>query len=533
MITTKCMNLDLSSSTVAAALCAGALGISLFCWRARDRVRRKRARRIMNSPGYETLPLLPLESRLVRSMSVSTATFFEGDSDAAEAWVRQRALEIIRANPWLAGRVVTSEQKSKGIRLLNLVHPREIKTFADIEQYVTVQHNPALLPSMSYADLRDLYMPQLVKIGAECTDSDEPLFKILFIRSSADSFTLLVSMSHLLGDGCTYYQVYSMLSEQHPVTSLTVRRRQEFQALSPGVVRLHDLVTSKCFLLRSLLHAVLPAPSSQCSVIAEVDPAWVAEQKAAYSPKKKEKEGVGERGGEGRQAVDFVSTNDILVSWFNTVLGLDYIVMAFNARGRIPSLQVRATKSKYTDNYSLLCLLLLYYYSFILTNHASLYHVCLSIRPSTYVPLLLLSLPGYFYLICRQLPHSPTVSAPRRPLPAPDPQVPHICERRALSQRSSWLPIRVRPASLVYEPSPPTQRHFLQLGNLLRRYLISCGMSLPKLAAYAPGRGRRVRAILERSHYLSLATRQAVCADCHSLDRAAARAAQWTRTRAG
>lgn len=55
--------------------------------------------------------------------------------------------------------------------------------------------------------LKTLVVPE----GCHCIDKDTPLFSVLVVRTPAANnqadFALMVSMSHMLGDGHTYYQV--------------------------------------------------------------------------------------------------------------------------------------------------------------------------------------------------------------------------------------------------------------------------------------------------------------------------------------
>ena len=50
-----------------------------------------------------------------------------------------------------------------------------------------------------------------VKIGFSCIGSDEPLFSVTVLHTGVDSFALLVSLSHVIGDAATFYRVYGML----------------------------------------------------------------------------------------------------------------------------------------------------------------------------------------------------------------------------------------------------------------------------------------------------------------------------------
>ena len=307
---------------VAVAVCVGAAGVAVLVWRWKVQDRRRKARRHCNDPNYETFPLMLLESSLMRAFAVSTITFFKGDSNTAEDWIKTRTLEIMRANPWLAGRLVSSDEDSRP----HLCHPKSI-TEQDLQDYVTVLDNPSLSHTMSYNDMVGDFSHLLIKRGMECIDLDEHLFKILFIRTSPESFALIVSFSHLLGDGNTYYKLYSMFSCNRSVTTLIAPRRHDFVECSKGLFRVREIVNYKLFLFRAVLFTLLPKPRSLRAFLTEIDPKWVAAEKKRYCPPHD-------------SSHSFVSTNDILVSWFMRTAEIDFCMMAFNARERIPAVKV-------------------------------------------------------------------------------------------------------------------------------------------------------------------------------------------------
>lgn len=315
---------------------------AVLYWRRQAHQRRRRAHRITRDPDNTTFSLLEIESYLARAFAVTTLTFFRGDSDTAEAWVRQRTLEMMSANPWLTGRLLSAADDSrdkKSPALLRVCHRKEVSTPADIDQYLHVLEDPSLDPSMSYTDMtRSCHPERLVKRGVDCLDQpDEKLFQILFIRISADSYALVVSMSHMLGDGCTYYKLYSMLSQQQPVIAMTVARRADYQKAAMQMVRTPELATHPLYILRMLSFALLPSFNPPRAFIAELDTDWVAEQKKKHQGKNKCAQ---ENTPVKSSAPSFVSTNDVLVSWFINVLRLDFCIMAFNVRQRIPIREV-------------------------------------------------------------------------------------------------------------------------------------------------------------------------------------------------
>lgn len=58
----------------------------------------------------------------------------------------------------------------------------------------------------------DIQKAHSVLRGWQTIDRDEPLFRVALVKLTkqpkSKSFVLLISMSHLLGDGHTYYSLY-------------------------------------------------------------------------------------------------------------------------------------------------------------------------------------------------------------------------------------------------------------------------------------------------------------------------------------
>ena len=49
------------------------------------------------------------------------------------------------------------------------------------------------------------------------------------IETGSDKFAIILSVSHILADGYTYYTLYKMLSEDQPSTALVAERVHDFE----------------------------------------------------------------------------------------------------------------------------------------------------------------------------------------------------------------------------------------------------------------------------------------------------------------
>ena len=320
------LGLSESVSVLRVLLAATAVLVSvLLVWRRQKLKQRRRAARHVQDPRYCTFPLMQSECMgLERTGSVSTLTVFEGDCAAAEVWVRRRTLEVIRANPWLTGRLLSSVNRHSPFRVC---HRKEV-TAEDANNHVLTLDDP-LLDARNLDQAIKSHANHLVRRGIDCIDTDQQLFKIIFSRVSADSFALVLSLSHMLGDGSTYYKIFSMFSNKENVIALKAERNEELQRKSFHMSRAPDLFGSFLFKLRMISFALQPKTASR-AFIADVDQMWIIEEKKTH--KKMIKNDASNH---------FVSTNDLLVSWFANIVGLDFLLMAMDSRGRSPVMKVR------------------------------------------------------------------------------------------------------------------------------------------------------------------------------------------------
>jgi hypothetical protein len=101
-----------------------------------------------------------------------------------------------------------------------------------------------------FADLLSAADKIGVKTLADSRPTD-PLFKVVVVvpndnaadANDADRFTLVVSMSHVLGDGHTYYKLFHMLSEDTPVVALSPKRKEAVVRASSWAMEGRDAIS--------------------------------------------------------------------------------------------------------------------------------------------------------------------------------------------------------------------------------------------------------------------------------------------------
>jgi hypothetical protein len=285
------------------------------------------ARRWWGQPlqrGWTVIKLRPMETQLVVQMlpAICTLSAYEGAADnACVELLRSRVANVVSQNPWLAGRLV----RQRGHIVLAQPPPSDLPSCFEV-------HEDALadLTHAPYEEISARLRPFRVRRGLACIDADdEPLFRVALVRDFRASKSLVVvSLSHIIGDGHTFYALHAMLNgEARPLDPV---RPTHFDAGSDAAFGMTK--NAYLFSLPALLGFVgnmFFKPAFRVRVVT-VDDEWVAAQKAGHAAARAAK------GGGGDGDVAWVSTNDVLTSWALTAGGYAYGAMAINCRGRLP-----------------------------------------------------------------------------------------------------------------------------------------------------------------------------------------------------
>eukprot|EP00929_Paragymnodinium_shiwhaense_P110636 TRINITY_DN7781_c0_g1_i3.p1 TRINITY_DN7781_c0_g1~~TRINITY_DN7781_c0_g1_i3.p1 ORF type:complete len:420 (-),score=42.51 TRINITY_DN7781_c0_g1_i3:539-1798(-) len=249
---------------------------------------------------------------------ISTIDVFKGrfSSEAVAA----RVSMILEVNPWLAGRLAT-DPVSREVALMVPATP-------SATAYVVVQHAHNLHVGMSYPDMYEIAVKSgNVRAGFEALDRDLPLFQVTIFRMQADHFALMMSLSHVIADGFTFYAIRSMLSSNVAVASLD---RQTLYGSVHDKGRLLQGSEKTDFMEHPAFLASLNKGSwrrkPEMPALKYVSQSWVHEQKGLASGK----------------VVPFVSTNDVLTSWWMNYSRTTWGIMAADWRGRIRQLPSNA-----------------------------------------------------------------------------------------------------------------------------------------------------------------------------------------------
>ena len=263
------------------------------------------------------------KSGTMRVPAITTVSFYDGErpDDLGE-----RLGAVVRANPWLQGQLVTNPKGRPVLAVPKTEHLRPDESVARSLRHVT---DPALHADMPYGALRKRTAEFSAKTGAECLDQpDQTLFRVAVVAVEEQRFALVVSMSHMLGDAHTFYQVCSMLDRQRQPFAMTAARPPDFER---GVRRMLGEAVAEFLASTLLLVAFSVSLNFQprhSPVVHLVNPKGIQQLKESHAHKNKKK-------AKGR-GVPYVSTNDILVSWFCALCGASINYMMVNFRNHIP-----------------------------------------------------------------------------------------------------------------------------------------------------------------------------------------------------
>lgn len=282
---------------------------------------------------------LMFEPTTVASFYVKNATSTENMKE----YLTERFSSILKANPWLCGRLV-KVKTDDGKTNVCISYSNDVSNPLDYISHIT---DDTLFENKQWKPIWLNILPHLPKKTGQCIDKDEQLCKLLIIENLARSeLALVFSLSHSLGDGSTFYQLWKMLDTCEDVVSMVAERDHNFVHYVQRDTNLSttDVSSWKFFKFfagmigRGLRRIICRKKAPRINMY-KVNMDTINRIKAEYH-----------NGGE-----NFVSTNDILNAWFFGKDGcnLDKISMFINLRSRIPELEsnMAGTYSLYSQLY--------------------------------------------------------------------------------------------------------------------------------------------------------------------------------------
>ena len=165
---------------------------------------------------------------------ISTVTRYKGK--VPKDYLQNRIKQIQANNPWLKAKLVSDQEQSMMFELPEIEQSDvEILTVIDIPTLLGSDKGvDDLLEQISQAKNSEKIRALFASSGLCALDQNLDLFRVLLCEAPQDDeFAVIVSMSQILGDGATYYQILNMLDIDAEVSSLPFARQQDFIRFVP------------------------------------------------------------------------------------------------------------------------------------------------------------------------------------------------------------------------------------------------------------------------------------------------------------
>ena len=252
--------------------------------------------------------LLPVENfAYFFEPPLSTLTWFRGDHSKANSILKARIQEILMRNPWLGGRIILHTNGK-----VYLLFPKSNGSVSLDENHLD-HVSPNISPISRHDDPCSDQFSKATRIyRLSKKEEKECLWRISIIpcRTEPDQyFAVIMSMSHVIGDGHTFYFIHRMLFSNDDIPSLIVERiktspQQQAELLGEAEFYFKQSFGFIFNTMGGFLYQRCIAPRFGQRIESyyfQVDNQVMEQQKLEDAKAGK---------------VPFVSTNDVIVSWF-------------------------------------------------------------------------------------------------------------------------------------------------------------------------------------------------------------------------
>ena len=265
--------------------------------------------------------LLKLESdpMMLYGAGITTVQFYEGDLEQGALDLKARLMEVAKLNPWIGSHLVKQPP---------MVAMRYDEEMFPVDDVFEINMNMKLREDMPYNEMTKAGSSVGVDTGNALIKSGKPIFKITICPrgENGGGFAVVVSMSHAVADGYTYYAILNMLSCDAELYAMEVKRDDSLRDSLPeqvGKEAYASMISPGFCTICKYIGQALTAKSDP-PVVRLIDKVKLAEMKV----KAQKEEG----------AAAFISTNDIITAGFARAVKASEITMAMDFRGRAPGL---------------------------------------------------------------------------------------------------------------------------------------------------------------------------------------------------
>jgi hypothetical protein len=263
--------------------------------------------------------------------SITTTTFFKGNSAEASTKLKENLVKVMKANPWLA---CTLAKATSGPHKLEMVYSgvfneSQIDKFFNPTAPFVTSKAPVLDSNMDFCTTCTAVSNTSaeVKKGSDTIGLNEPQIVLSVIPDSktpTERFTVIFSISHVIVDGFTYYKLMDMLSSAgEEISTLNCVRKHEIQEQGDAAMGKDE--TAYMYSGAVICNVV---GTMLCNGTKPLIESYYIDMDRVNKIKEKEKADSG---------VDYVSTNDVICSNFAGATNARTLLMPINFRDKLPT----------------------------------------------------------------------------------------------------------------------------------------------------------------------------------------------------
>ncbi|MFA8450251.1 MAG: hypothetical protein ACEPOW_06130 [Bacteroidales bacterium] len=171
------------------------------------------------------IKLLQFEKEVVLKLnSASMICFFEGKGSDIYKRIRERMIDLLRLNPWMASKVV-KEKREVFLRFDELKAPEKI-----VDKILIQDYNLVIDQTMEYTEMDNATKKHQVVKGKKLIKTGGYVTKVTILNHKIDNtsgIAVLFSMAHVAADGHTYYKLLNSLYEPSQMQAMKFQRNME------------------------------------------------------------------------------------------------------------------------------------------------------------------------------------------------------------------------------------------------------------------------------------------------------------------
>ena len=267
--------------------------------------------------------------------SIGTITLFSGNFDVACEFLLQRFITVVKANPWLCGETLLLPNNRLVLQYPSCPTDVEIRRlFCSNTEPFDFRSNETLISYEDFVKIKHSFMHHLVPAGvSNKMQRNKRLVQLSIIQnkneneesrspsscSAVSEFAVIFSLSHIVGDGYTYYRLLNMIFGCEDVVSLNIKREAEELVPKSFKSKLAPPIPMILLLLSKYLICWLLGKTAMNTQLCFISDDFVTQVKNRSMQKERQ----------------WVSTNDTICAEICRVIDAKLLRMIVNVRGRL------------------------------------------------------------------------------------------------------------------------------------------------------------------------------------------------------